>query len=411
MAATTKTVTVAKGNTLSSIAAANKTTVAAIAKANPQISNVNVIKPGQVINIPGATAAASAKSAIPAAAATAPAAATAGITQAQMDAAVAAAAAKAQADAEAQYQQQLSALTAQQTLTAQQAQQAASSDAFAAFRAKFDAIGMSSLADALLSKVTAPDAPTNASGWYSALLATPEYKTRFGDTNAMRLKNGLPMLTEGEILTAEKNIGDTLRNAGMPAGFYDQPQDFQQFIAYDKSAAEVGSIVNAYQDMAKQIDPNIRASLQTYYGLNDAAIASYLMDPAKAQPVLNAITAKGTTAAAAASAGIQDIAGAAQVAGGLGAGTLDYAKQAQAFAQAQQLNQQVSPLSNIYGKQLGSTYSTAQGLQEAFQGPEQVQAQQQRQRLAAMETAQFGGSAGASQQAQSLGIGTAQGSS
>jgi len=51
-----KTVTVKKGDTLSAIAKANKTTVAAIAKANPSIKNVNVIRPGQKFVIPGAKA-------------------------------------------------------------------------------------------------------------------------------------------------------------------------------------------------------------------------------------------------------------------------------------------------------------------------------------------------------------------
>jgi len=45
--------TVKKGDTLSRIAKASKTTVQAIKDANPQITNVNVIKPGQVFNIPG----------------------------------------------------------------------------------------------------------------------------------------------------------------------------------------------------------------------------------------------------------------------------------------------------------------------------------------------------------------------
>lgn len=47
-------VTVKKGDTLSAIAKANKTTVAAIAKANPQIKNVNVIKVGQKVTLPTA---------------------------------------------------------------------------------------------------------------------------------------------------------------------------------------------------------------------------------------------------------------------------------------------------------------------------------------------------------------------
>ncbi len=56
-----KTVTVKKGDTLSAIAKANKTTVAAIAKANPSIKNVNVIKVGQKVIIPGATSATTTK--------------------------------------------------------------------------------------------------------------------------------------------------------------------------------------------------------------------------------------------------------------------------------------------------------------------------------------------------------------
>jgi LysM repeat protein len=56
-----KTVTVKKGDTLSAIAKANKTTVAAIAKANPSIKNVNVIRPGQKVVIPGVTSATTTK--------------------------------------------------------------------------------------------------------------------------------------------------------------------------------------------------------------------------------------------------------------------------------------------------------------------------------------------------------------
>ena len=285
----------------------------------------------------------------------------------------------------------------------------AAASAFDQFRSQFQAIGLGSLADTLITLSTSPNAPTTSSEYYQALLQTPEYKARFGDTNAMRQKNGLPMLTEGEILKSEMNISDTLRNLGLPAGFYDQPQDFQQFIALDKSAAEVGDIVKAYQDVAKQTDPAITNALQTYYGIGLGGITAAIMDPAKAQPILEAITQKGTAAAAAASAGVTDIAGYSQVAQGLGAGTLDYAKQAQAFAQAQQLNQQVGTLSNIYGGAYGGSYNTAQALQESLSGPEAVQAAKLRQELTTQQLSSFGGSAGASAQGQSLGIGTQQG--
>jgi len=335
---------------------------------------------------------------------------TLGVAQSLASEAKNAAAAQSLAETQAaSYQQQLAAAQAQ-IQTTQAAQQTAKNDALAAFKDKFTALGLGTLADAITTKVTSPDAPTTASGWYSLLLSTPEYKARFGNTNAMRTKNGLAQLTEAQIMTAEGNIASTLRNMGMPAGFYDQPADFQQFIALDKSAQEVGDIVQAYKNIASNnVDPAIKNALQTYYGIDLGGVTAMLMDPSKAQPILNAITQKGTTAAAAAGAGITDIAGAAQVAGGLGAGTMTYAKQADAFAQSQLLAQQATPLSNIYSQQLGTTYSSAQSMQEAFGGPQSVQAAEQRKKLTNLETSTFGGSAGASQQGQSLGIANQQG--
>jgi LysM repeat protein len=49
------TVKVKAGDTLSAIAKANKTSVAAIAAANPQITDLNAIKPKQIINLPATT--------------------------------------------------------------------------------------------------------------------------------------------------------------------------------------------------------------------------------------------------------------------------------------------------------------------------------------------------------------------
>jgi hypothetical protein len=49
-------VKVTSGQTLSAIAAKNNVSVAAIAAANPQISNLNLIRPGQIVTIPTVTA-------------------------------------------------------------------------------------------------------------------------------------------------------------------------------------------------------------------------------------------------------------------------------------------------------------------------------------------------------------------
>jgi hypothetical protein len=282
------------------------------------------------------------------------------------------------------------------------------SSAFDTFRAQFTAMGLGDLANTLISLSQSPNAPQTSDGYYLALVQTPEYKARFGDTNAMRIANGLPALTEAQIMTNEQNYQGVMRQYGLPSGFYDQPADYQKFIALDKSPAEVASIIQSYMDLARQQDPNVLAQLKQYYNLDVSAVAANMMDPTKAQPIINALTQNGTTAAAASSAGISDITTAANMANTMGAGTLDYAKQAQAFAQAQQISGQATNLAQRYS-QLGVNYNLASGLQEALSGPEAVQAQFARQRLATAETSQFGGSAGADKQAQSLGIASEQG--
>ena len=115
---------------------------------------------------------------------------------------------------------------AKQTADAAAARQTTVNDAFGQFQAQFQALGLGNLANALLSKVTAPDAPTTSAGWYAALQATPEYQDRFGKTNAMRTANGLPQLSEGDILKSDDfqawlasyGVEYTKRMGGMPLG-------------------------------------------------------------------------------------------------------------------------------------------------------------------------------------------------
>ena len=264
-------------------------------------------------------------------------------------------------------------------------------NAFEAFRARFQALGLGSLADSLLELSKSPIAPETDAGWYSALQATEPYKQRFGNTNAARLTNGLMPLTEADMIRTENNIRDTLRTYGLPKGFYDNPSDLADFVSRGFSANEVGDAVGAWQNLAKNQDPQVLQQLSQQYGIGIGEITAHLMDPVAAEPVISSIAQKGTLAAAAAAAGYKDILGAAQMAQQLGAQQLSYQKQAAAFGQAQQFADQAGKLANIYG----GTYTTEQGLQEALGGPAGTEAAMARQRLATQETSTFGGSAGA----------------
>ncbi len=70
------------------------------------------------------------------------------------------------------------------------------------------------------------------------LQETPEYKQRFIG-NESRRKAGLPVLNPAEYLSVEASYKKIMRDAELPAGFYDQPDDFGKFIGADVSPTEL----------------------------------------------------------------------------------------------------------------------------------------------------------------------------
>jgi len=395
------TVTVKKGDTLSAIAKANNTTVKAIQAANPAITNVNLIKPGQVFTIPGVKGPET------------PIGPTGGGTGGTSTGGTGTGGVQKPPTRTPQYDatgkvigyivttyntdgaanpstfEPLTALPETKDTTATQG-------AFDKFKATLVAEGLGDLADDLTSLIKSENAPTTSEGYYLALTQTPTYQKRFGETNTARIKNGLQPLSEGEIMKLESGYKQIMQSYGLPAGFYDSPEDYKTFITNDLSASELADRVQAAQSAVQLTDPTLRQQLKDYYGLDTAATTAYLLDPTKGEQILNQLASKNTAALAAATAGY-DV-GAAQVAQQLGAGELSYAKQAQAFEQSKNLAQETGTLANIYG----GKYNTAQGLQEAFGGAGASAAAAERQRLSGLETSAFSGSAGASK--GSLGV-------
>lgn len=364
------TVTVKKGDTLSAIAKKYGTTVKAIKDANPTITNVNLIKPGQVFTLPGvkgpetpvgATGGGTSGTGTGGTGTGGTGGATGGVT---------------------------GGATGGSTGPTGNVDTTKSMGAFEEFKAGLVAEGLGDLADEMLTLVKSENAPTTSDGYYLALTQTPTYQKRFGETNAKRIKNGLQPLSEGEILKLESGYKDILQSYGLPAGFYDSPEDYKSFIANDISASELADRVQAAQAAVQMTDPALRQQLKDYYGLDTSATTAYLLDPTKGEQILNQLASKNTAAIAAAQAGY-DV-GAAQVAQQLGGADLSYAKQAEAFAKSKGLASDTGILANIYG----GKYNTAQGMQEAFGGAGAGAAVAERERLGNLEKGSFGGSAG-----------------
>ena len=457
MAAPKATVTVAKGNTLSGIAAANNTTVAKIAAANPQITNVNVIKPGQVINIPATTPVIPAVIAKPSAtptpvastaAQTAAAAAAAKATAAQAaakaasDKAAAAAAAakdkasadKAAADKAAQdkiiqdLQNQIDTLNqnaqgatdatnAVATALNAQAQQAAvaaeleRSDAFAALKVTFDSYGLGSLSDTITRLMTSGETangaltrlkydktidPATGKSWNDA------YTIRFSG-NQKRLASGLNAISEAQYIANENAYAETFKAYGLGNMLSTDravnEAKFATYIGNDMSSTELNDRIKTAATNVINADPVVMSTFKQYYGgLTTSDLVAYFLAPDETLPILNNKVAAAQIGTAAQEQGLVDAFGNTNV------------SQARAMELATKMGG-LGSLGNIAGayQSVASVLPTGQKLSDIYKQAginydqttaenefltQNADAAEKRKRLASMERAQFGGDSG-----------------
>lgn len=140
----------------------------------------------------------------------------------------------------------------------------------------------------------------------SWIRTTDVYKQRFAG-NVQRQAAGLTPLSEAEYLSYEDQARQMMRTAGLPAGFYDAPEDFANFIGKDVSVSELNTRVQDANQLLNQAPPEYRQQLQQLYGVDNGAMTAYILDPDKALPAIEQqIRAAGT-------AGIAQIAGYGQL--------------------------------------------------------------------------------------------------
>lgn len=107
------------------------------------------------------------------------------------------------------------------------------------------------------------------------------YNTRFA-ANAERAKAGLPELSPATYVEMEQGYRSVMMAAGFPAGLFDQASDFTSLIARDVSVEEVGRRVGSALDYINYSgNANVRQQLRDLYGLSDAQMAAYVLDPTR----------------------------------------------------------------------------------------------------------------------------------
>lgn len=228
--------------------------------------------------------------------------------------------------------------------------------------------------------------------------------------NKARLDAGLPPLSPAEYIAVEKSYRQVLSSNGLPTGFYDQTSDFTNFITKDISATELNNRVSLAAKAVANADPSYTSALQQMYGLSTGDMIAHVLDPSAALPLLQKQAAAVDVGTAAMRQGMTTSAQTAEQLAGIG---ITSSQAEKGFSEiAQQLPGMQSLASRYEG--FGPASTVEQSLQAATfnaANPNETPAEAtaRLRRLQTQEVSQFGGSAGASTQGQSLGIANAQG--
>jgi murein DD-endopeptidase MepM/ murein hydrolase activator NlpD len=445
-----QTVKVKKGDTLSGIAKAAGTTVQAIQKANPQITNPNLIKPGQTFLIPGTQSATGSAATGAATGSTATGnAATGGTTtgaantppgfvrNAAAEAAAIAAGTATREEIErrggvsaagyygdtfnpvtsltdAEYAAAIAGKTgAEQGLAINAAIQkkidasnpkkpevggaggAGSEidkdvrDAFALLKSTFTLYGLEELAPVIGGYMKQGLTSNEA---IIELRQNKTYQTRFAG-NTKRTAAGLNALTEGEYLALEDSYSETLRAYGqqtlLGTDKTTRQSKMADIIGGDISPIEFKDRVSTVVNRVENADPLVKKTLRDFYKITDTELVSYFLNPTENLPRLQEkVTAAEIGSAALAQGGLTTDMTTAESLAKFG---VDLATARRGYSTISDVLPTTTKLSQIY-KEDNINYNQKVAEEEVFKGL--ASAQRKRTQLAEKEIASFQGSSG-----------------
>ena len=258
---------------------------------------------------------------------------------------------------------------------------------------QFSQYGLESLVEPLKNLIVTGASPAE---FTIRLRESEPYKKRFA-ANAQRISKGLRALDEADYLALEDQYQNVMRQYGLPESYYTKDATgkqpgFEQLIANDISNVELSDRLMVAQDRVLKSNPEVMAALRAFYpDINNGDILAYTLDPKNA---IKEIQRKVTTA---------EIGGAA-ARSGLTTNVSD-AEYLQRYGVTKETAdrgyttiagglQRGSQLASIYGE---DPYTQATAETEVFNVPGAEEARKQRQKIAGLEKATFGGQTGITQ--------------
>ena len=262
--------------------------------------------------------------------------------------------------------------------------------AFNILKMEFQQFGLGSLVDSISNLLTDGTPPAE---FALRLRGTQEYKDRF-KANEVRLSKGLAALSPADYVALEDKYQDIMRNYDLPESYYTKDETgrqvgFEQLIGSDVSSTELENRIITAKDRVVNANPEVSKALKQFYpDITDGDILAYALDPKNA---LKTIQSKVTAA---------EIGGTAMQ---FGLGTsvaraeelqkygVDKASATEGYSAIGTGLQRGSELASIYGE---SPYGQATAESEVFKLTGQAEARRQRQKVTGLEKATFGGQSG-----------------
>lgn len=255
-----------------------------------------------------------------------------------------------------------------------------SRDAYLALKAAFKNYGLESLAGKIFDYVK----NGNSADTISLLLQdSDEYKKRFA-ANELRKKAGMSVLSPGEYIAAENSYRQIMRQSGLPKGFYDNNEDFNQFLGADVSPTELQDRVNLATQASVLANTSYKEALQQM-GISQGDIAAYFLDSTKAMPFIQKAAAQAAIGAEALKRGFQFD---QQYTEELATSGISRDQANQAYAKIGDEYSTLSTLGEIYG----GGWTQRQAEEDIFKGGNE--ASMQKRRLGQTERGNFAGNAG-----------------
>ena len=263
---------------------------------------------------------------------------------------------------------------------------------------EFSKYGLSSLVEGIKSLIQENVSPSE---FAIRLQNTKAYQDRFS-ANQERIKQGLRALTPAEYIGLEDQYQNIMRNYGLPASYYSKDSmgtqaGFNKFIANDVSAAELEDRIATAQKRVMNADPAVTDALRQFYpDITKADILAYTLDPTNA---LENIKRKVTAAEIGGAALQQGLGTSAARAEELAKYGITKAQAQQGYGQIGEFLPTAQKLGDIYSQQGAGPYDQLTAEAEVFGTAGSAEAARKRRKLAQLEQAAFGGSAGTSQSA------------